>query len=145
MKALSALIILTFLIGCAVKPVKPGEYAGKQIYFGQGGGFSGVETRYCLQENGHVYRQMGIGKEFEYIGQTDREFAVQMWENYRHLGLHARKIYEPGNIYYLLEFDARSDEPTRLVWDPADGDKYPEVRDIHSLLQSLANRLTATK
>lgn len=94
----------------------PANYKKSILFFGQGGGFTGMVTTYALLDNGRFFKKNSLTHpEFEYIGRMARAETSQLFTNYTFLGLPSMTINDPGNIYYFVEYSLKKNNH-RLTW-----------------------------
>lgn len=86
------------------------------IQFGSAGGFSGLETRYCLLENGNLYKIPIQGeKKKRLIVQIPKNELNQVFDNYEKLNLGDIETQEVGNHYYFLEYYSKK-RSKKIQW-----------------------------
>ncbi len=109
------------------------------LIFGQGGGFTGIEHRYILCDNGQLFRQEGVSAPIEEAGHPGRRTAREAFEAIDSLGLRSLHYRQPGNVYHFLELPSGKSSH-RIAWDPHRPDEaLPEaVRTFHAHLMELA-------
>ena len=104
------------MLGCSTSKDFPEGYKGRQIHFGQGGGFSGVITHFALLEDGRVFQKEYRDTTFTPFATWDRDFVDQMFLNYHRLNLDKVDHYHPGNLYYFIEYHAHPAIIHRISW-----------------------------
>ncbi len=121
MKKKFLLIAFSFLLFTHCKVVKytPDKLPTKQVVFGDGGGFAGIETSYILLENGQLFRQVGTeGKYQELRGIKPKEAKV-FFDKVASLQLYKMDIEKPGNLYYFLQ-EINEVIDSRVTWGAGD-------------------------
>jgi hypothetical protein len=92
-------------------------YPGSIVYFGHGGGFTGLVTTYALLQNGDLYRKKSFGDQnMEYITKADSAETKSIFINYSFLGIDTMQLSEPGNTYYFISMKHKNTEVRKLVW-----------------------------
>ena len=121
MKKLIPLSILTLLFFAQCKVVKytPDKLPTKQVTFGEGGGFAGVETVYTLLENGQIFKQIGAESTYEELKSIKPKAAKSIFEKVHSLQLYKMDIERPGNLYYFLQ-EVNEAIDSRVVWGSGD-------------------------
>lgn len=120
MKKLSRFIIVSLCIYMSlISPVlsqnKVDTYPGVKIYFGYGGGFTGLVYTYVLLENGDLYQKKPYtDTEFEFLTKTPEQ-ADSIFKNYSFLGIDTLQLSEPGNTYNYITV-ITPDKEKKLVW-----------------------------
>jgi hypothetical protein len=112
------LSILPFLTDIACKPSAefPIEFKGEQIYFGQGGGFSGILTYYALLDDGRLFQKGLRDSSYILVDTWKGDFVTQMFTNYHQLHLDTINYYEPGDLYYFLQYKSANKPLKRIAW-----------------------------
>lgn len=107
---------LAIVAGCAHSKDFPQHYKHDQIHFGQGGGFTGMLTYYALLEDGRLYQRDMKDSSFTQVDTWKHDFVTQMFSNYKLFRFDTIDHYEPGDIYYFIEYHS-SDKPIhRIAW-----------------------------
>jgi hypothetical protein len=93
------------------------SYPDSVIYFGHGGGFTGLVNTYALLQNGDLYKKKFFSdQEWEYISKTDSSETRSIFANYSFLGIHTMQLSEPGNTYSFISMMHKNAEVKKLVW-----------------------------
>jgi hypothetical protein len=100
------------------RPAKnfPSDLKWDQLHFGQGGGFSGLVTYYILLEDGRLFQRNLRDSTYSFKTTWPDKFVHQMFENYSSLHLDETDVYQPGDLYYFIEYHAKPDQVHRIVW-----------------------------
>jgi hypothetical protein len=126
------LLVVNSIPAIAQKKIE--KYPKDIIYFGNGGGFSGIETTYALLESGDVYKKKGLQDEFVFITRLKPNETKQIFLNYEFLGLSSIEFNEPGNTYSFIEF-SNPNTKHKLTWDKSNVGTAPgNLRLFNSLL-----------
>lgn len=92
-------------------------YPDPIIYFGRGGGFTGMVTTYALLQNGDLYKKNSIGdQDFEHILKIDSTETKSIFTNYSFLGIDTMQLSEPGNTYSFISMKHKNSDLMKLVW-----------------------------
>ena len=121
MKKLFTFAVLSCLLFTHCKVVKytPDKLPTKQVVFGDGGGFAGIETSYILLENGQLFKHIGVeGKYQELKGIKPKEAKV-FFDKIASLQLYKMDIEKPGNLYYFLQ-EINDVIDSRVTWGSGD-------------------------
>ena len=128
--------LLTILcLGCKTQQISPDKYAGYQIRFGQGGGFTGLKTEYAILENGHYFKQAAGKDTFEYVNRFEKQFVDQMIKNIDFLKLDKMNINHPCDLYFFIELKEGPDSK-RLVWGKSDVETAESLKAFYRILYS---------
>jgi hypothetical protein len=128
------LFLLSFLgITCQASQEFPSDYAGDQIHFGQGGGFTGEATHFVLLEDGRVFQKESRDSTYALNDEWEKAFASQMFENYKLLGLRRIDHYHPGNLYYFIEYHSKG-QTHRISWGQSGYTPDPRILAYYNVL-----------
>ena len=126
------LIIMAF--ACKSKSTFPEEYKGLEIHFGQGGGFTGAVQYFVLLEDGRLYQKEIKDTAYTLLDQWTQDFTDQMFWNYHFLGLDTVQHYEPGDLYYFIEYHSKEDSVHRIGWGNPGFIPSPNLIRFYNLL-----------
>ncbi len=87
-----------------------------QLHFGQGGGFSGAVRYFVLVRDGKLFQRGQMDTSFTFISRWPADFTQQLFQSYQALRLDTVQLYEPGDLYYFIEYRAKSSGRHRIVW-----------------------------
>ncbi len=97
---------------------KMDKYPGNIIYFGYGGGFTGLVYKYALLENGDVYKKQPFEKDsFELINKVLADQLISIFNNYEFLGIDSMQLNDPGNTYTYVTFCNAKKQEKKIVWN----------------------------
>lgn len=121
MKKLLPLIAFSILLFTQCKVVKysPDKLPTKQIIFGEGGGFTGVESSFTLLENGQIFKQVGVESTYQELKSIKPKKAKGIFEKVNSLQLYKMDIERPGNLYYFLQ-EVNEAIDSRVTWGSGD-------------------------
>lgn len=126
---------------CQTKKYLPTDFKDRQILFGSGGGFTGVETTYILMENGQLF-QANLDETFVELHVLDKSTTKDFFDRLTDCNMAEMDFNKPGNMYFFLEEKGKKVNK-RLVWGdqrsgrPSDmvhklhGELIRTVRDLH--------------
>ena len=127
-----------FFIQCKVTKYTPDKLPTKQVIFGDGGGFTGLETSYTVLENGQIFKQIGTGKAYEELKPVKPKKAKSYFDKVASLQLYKMDIEKPGNLYFFLQ-EVNETIDSRVTWGA--GDYLPPqgiisvYKDLHALVK----------
>ena len=135
MKKILPIIVLSFLLFTQCKVVKysADNLPTKQIVFGEGGGFAGIETSYTLLVNGQLFKQVGAEGAFQELKSIKQKEAKVFFEKVASLQLYKMDIEKPGNLYYFLR-EVNETIDSRVTWGAGD---YLPPRSLVSTYKDL--------
>lgn len=120
---------------------RPEKYKKAILYFGHGGGFTGIVNTYALMENGRLFSQKSLSdKTFTQVTKLGRNQTAQIFSNYFFLGIPAIQLEDPGNIYKFVEYTRRQDRH-RLTW----GGKIPVPDNLTLFYSNLISLIPTTQ
>lgn len=94
----------------------PGQFKGDQLHFGQGGGFSGILNYFVLLKDGRLFKKDYRDSTFTFQTKWAKPFVDQMFTNYKELGLDRVDHYQPGDLYYFIEYHQSGMPVHRIAW-----------------------------
>ena len=116
---------------------RPEKYKKSILYFGHGGGFTGIVNTYALMENGRLFSKQSLSdKTFTPLTKLGRNQTAQIFSNYFFLGIPAMQLEDPGNIYKFVEY-TRKQNRHRLTW----GGKTPVPGNLSLFYSNLISLL----
>lgn len=132
------LLIVTIALSCASKKANPSSAKDTQLYFGSGGGFSGISKDFRLSANGHIQQKPSITAAWGDLGKVPNATTKQLFSQVEQLGIAELKHDYPSNRYYYIE--TRGDVPNKVMWGNPDHPPAEEIRILHSILMKLTAR-----
>jgi hypothetical protein len=112
----------------------PDEY----LRFGNGGGFTGVETTYTLLENGQLFKATTAAPQAVELKSCKRKTADDLLDTAEALGVLKLDFTHPGNIYKFIEC-TDDGQTRRITW----GDSgHPVDEKIQALYDQLVQLTT---
>jgi hypothetical protein len=128
--------VLFVAISCHTTKLNPESYTGKQIIFGNGGGFAGAYREFVLQETGDLYMKEDINQDYVWVKRLDKNQTDQAFQNYTVLGIDKMKINKPGNMYYFVGMKIQGNDQ-KLVW----GDEVKVERNLQLFYRILMHNI----
>lgn len=128
--------ILILFANCNTSKYTPDTFPIKQIIFGDGGGFAGIETSYTLLENGQLFRTTDKVKGQEELEHIKKKSAIDFFEKLDALRLHKLDIEHPGNLYYFLRF-TNEELDHKIIWGAGDYNIRKDIIDFYKSLKAL--------
>jgi hypothetical protein len=108
--------LLLLAVSCHPSADFPSKYKGKQIEFGQGGGFSGAVTQFVLLDDGRLFQRPWKDSSVVFVQQWKRNLTSQLFLNYISLNLQDLSYNEPGDLYYFIDYHPDALSHHRIVW-----------------------------
>ena len=145
MKKLSPFGIILSMTVCCFFSCKTTTYTSdnlpeKQLYFGSGGGFTGLVNEYLLLENGQMFKVPSPGI-YEDMDKVKRKKAEAIYQDYKALGFEDLIFNQPGNMYYFIRM-VDGETENYISW--SDQRPLPEVK-MMELYDSLVQTIPSAK
>jgi hypothetical protein len=105
-----------------VQRATPETYTGRQLSFGNGGGFNGAASSYVLLDNGLLF-SVTFDKQthkdtYTSLKKLSPAITRQLFSKAEELHLSQAAFSHPGNLYYFIDLKANS-ASHRITWgDP---------------------------
>jgi hypothetical protein len=128
------LIILTLLLNSCMTGKQITNTGVKQIHFGSGGGFTGIENIYVLDKDGSIK-----DKDQNVVNELRMKEVLSIFENAKKLA--DSKLNQPGNMYSFITIISESDT-NRLVWGQETSKVSPNILTLH---ENLMNKIKTNK
>lgn len=139
-----ALLALATLPACKTTKYTPDKLPIRQIVFGDGGGFAGIETTYTLLENGQIFKQVGINGSFTELKPIKPKAAKVLFDKVNSLQLFKLDIDKPGNLYYFLR-QVTDHLDSRVNWGAGDYMPPQGLVSVYKELKDLVRDREAAK
>ena len=139
-----ALLSIAVLPACKTTKYTPEKFPIRQIVFGDGGGFAGIETSYTLLENGQIFKQVGIEGSFTELKPIKPKAAKVFFDKVNSLQLFKLDIDKPGNLYYYLR-QVTDHLDSRVNWGAGDYMPPQGLVSVYKELKDLAKDREAAK
>ena len=105
--SLSTLLLLT-VFACKTTKYTVDELPDKQLYFGNGGGFTGAVNEYMLLDNGQVFKH--DSGDYTELPKAKKKKAAALFKTYYDLKLDSLQFRRPGNMYFYLRMKDQDQE-----------------------------------
>lgn len=144
-KSIPVLALLTLMLTTACKVTKytPDKLPIRQIVFGDGGGFAGIETSYTLLENGQFFKQVGVDGAMTELKSIKSKEAKKLFDKVNSLQLFKLDIEKPGNLYYFLR-QVTDHLDSRVTWGAGDYLPPEGIVSVYKELKALTKERAAT-
>lgn len=128
------LIILTLLLNSCMTGKQITNTGVKQVHFGSGGGFTGIENIYVLDKDGSIK-----DKDQNVVNELRKKEVLSIFENAKELA--DSKLNQPENMYSFITIISESDT-NRLVWGQETSKVSPNILTLHG---NLMNKIKTNK
>lgn len=122
--SLFLMMALLLVFSCKTTTYTSENLPEKQLYFGSGGGFTGLVTEYLILENGQLFKVPSPGQ-YEEMDRVKRKKAEAVYLDYNSLGFSDLIFNQPGNIYYFIRM-VDGETENYISW--SDQRPLPEVK-----------------
>lgn len=124
-------------MGCASQKYEATNLPVDQIRFGEGGGFTGAVTEYCLLNNGQIFIKKDFISDFKTFKKIKKSKAKKYFESCDQINIQNIQMDNPGDKYYFITFQTEALEH-KVTW----GRDMKEVpKHIMELYQSLRSEI----
>ena len=130
--------MITIAISCASQNTTSSAGKDTQLYFGSGGGFSGISKDFRLSANGTMQQKPSITSAWGDIGKVPQATTDQLFSQVQQLGISELQHDYPSNRYYYIE--TKGDAPNKVMWGNPDHPPADEIKILHSILMKLTTR-----
>lgn len=129
MQKISSFGIILSMAVCCFLSCKTTTYTSdnlpeKQLFFGSGGGFTGMVNEYLMLENGQMFKVPSPGI-YEDMDKVKRKKAEAIYQDYKTLGFEDLIFNQPGNVYYFIRM-VDGETENYISW--SDQRPLPEVK-----------------
>ncbi len=131
-------MIITIVLSCASQKKEESTAQGEFIYFGSGGGFSGLSKDFRLSANGHLEQKPNINADWGDIGDISKTTAKQLFSQIDLFDLKNTNHDYPGNRYHYIEVTGEANN--KITWGNPDHEPPKEIRTLHSILMKLTSK-----
>ncbi|MCB0532242.1 MAG: hypothetical protein H6574_20260 [Lewinellaceae bacterium] len=133
---LALLCTATVFSQCKTTKYTPDNLPDEYLRFGNGGGFTGIETTYTLLENGQLFKSVSRQSETQELATCKRKKVKRLFERAETLDLANLKFMYPGNIYQFVEI-LDDGAMNRIVWGEKDNPVDENIKSLHEELMQL--------
>ena len=127
-------LIIPVLFCCKSMPFNPKSVQQDFVAIGEGGGITGIETRYFFTISGEVFVQIGLDTVSQKLPSIDRKLVSQTISTIEKLDLINYRYQKPGNVYKFLEIKLNGQE-NRIVWGSVNDDVSPVSVSLYQILK----------
>lgn len=131
-------MIVTIVLSCASQKKEESTSQGQFIYFGSGGGFSGLSKDFRLSANGRLEQKPNINADWGDIGDIPEATTKQLFNQIDLFNLKTTKHDYPGNRYHYIEVTGTLNN--KITWGNPDHNPAKEIRTLHSILMKLTSK-----
>ena len=107
----------SFLFSCKSTQYKPENLPAQQLRWGNGGGYTGMETTFSILENGQIFKKEGLNASFSELADIKKGKAKKLFAQAIGIDLMEAKNLKPSNIYQFLEIADGKGGFQRIAFD----------------------------
>ena len=112
------ILILVITTSCASQKALT-QYAGTEIVFGNGGGFTGQVNEYSLSTDGKITLVKSLEGDTVMINTVSKKTAGKIFNLFSQSGIDTLDFKHPGNKYYFIK-ERKDGIKHEVIWgDPA--------------------------
>lgn len=137
---LGFIILAIIVVSCKSQMTNYDDYKDGIIVVGKGGGFTGAYDEFSILENGQVYKYNTITKERLLFGNMKKNFAEQVFNNYKLLKIGEKGINAPGNMNYFIEFK-NGENSLKSIWSDQ---KDESTRELVLFYKTVMNYISVS-
>lgn len=130
----SFFLVIPVLLSCKSIPFNPESAQQNFVAIGEGGGITGIETRYFFTISGEVFAQIGLDTVSQQLPSIDRKLVAQTISTIEKLDLINYRYQKPGNVYKFLEIKLNGQE-NRIVWGSMEDEVSPVSISLYQILK----------
>ncbi len=133
------LLLLLFIlvaISCRSQKIDPEKYEKPIIFFGSGGGFTGLSKQYCLTTDGNLYAKTSINGDWNRIKKGKSTDVQPFFWTIVSLEIQDINLDNPGNHYRFIEY-ATADLKHRVTWGRNPDEVPIELKELYTSLNNI--------
>jgi len=141
---ISLSLLVTIVLACASQ--SSNKASDQYLYFGSGGGFSGMSKDFRLSANGTLQQKPNITEPWGDIGTIKQATTAQLFIQIDQLELRTLNHDYPGNRYHYIKVAGWSSQnesqpiKNKITWGSADHEPSKEIQKLHGILMKLTSR-----
>ena len=137
MKYIAFLLLFALVVlACRSQKLDPEQYDKPIIFFGSGGGFTGMTKDYCITTDGDLYNKTSIDGEWQRIAKGKEEEAKPYFDMIESMNFGSLEINNPGNHYRYLGYETSSNSH-RVTWGRNPDDVPEDLKQLYKMLNQL--------
>lgn len=134
-------LLLIIAVSCQSQRFTPETFSGKQLSFGNGGGFSGQVKEYTLLENGQLFSANSLTNETKELKKIDKKQTKALFAKMEALHPASINFKHPGNRYYFLKLK-EGKAVHEITWGSTN---HPAPEGIQELYQLVSATTSTTQ
>ena len=134
---ISVLVVILFFSSCSSQKVL-NQYAGTEIIFGNGGGFTRQSNEYTLNTDGKLIFVKGIEKDTVLLPSLSKKVTADIYKRLSALGLDSLDFNHPGDRYYFIH-EVKNEIGHKVVWGDPSYTVPAEIDEFYKFLMTTIN------
>lgn len=114
------------------------QYDDIQIVFGSGGGFSGQEMQYTLDNSGNITLYDNLSKKTTEVTKIKKKKTKTTFDELDTMNELMMDFNHPGNMYYFVK-RVKGTKEEKIVWGDNTHQAPAEIQEYYNLLMSYVN------
>ncbi len=135
-KILLCFCLISLLFMCKTPHALPIDENEEKIFFGAGGGFSGIPIEYCLMLDGRLFTKDYLKNEWIQIVNVNKKKIRTFIKSLDKQLLLNYNLNQPGNRYKFLNYQKEGRTYT-ITWGKEGFNPPQEIIDIYTSLNAL--------
>ncbi len=128
------------LFSCKSTQYKAENLPAQQLRWGNGGGYTGVETTFSILENGQIFKKEGLNAGFSELSDIKKGKAAKLFKQSLSLDLNAAKDLKPSNIYQFLELADGKGGFQRIAFDASKLSADSPIASLYNALTGILGK-----
>lgn len=129
------MLAFSLLYTCKTERLMPGNTSSPYIIVGNGGGFTGMQTSYCLMKDGSVFQIGDNDTTFNFMFKISKDLTTQLFSSYDQLGFKNFQLNDPGNRYFYIEYKDRGINH-KILWN-SNSPNTKNLKIYHDLVMNV--------
>ena len=118
------------------KPFTADNLPITRITFGEGGGFTGAVTEYCLLENGQLFSKTHFTNPFSAFKKIKKKRAKALFNDLNNLNIDNLTLSSPGDKYYFIGYETPKGID-KITWGAPDVTVPAGVAELYNGLRNI--------
>ena len=133
---ITCFLMILLQSSCAMKKYKVDKLPEIQLIFGNGGGFTGIETGYTLLDNGQIFKKASLTEVYTELDKSKKKTAKSLFEQASLLIKPDSSINNPGNVYHFIHLK-NEDIDHKITWGHHEYQLDSDIQELYYNLVEL--------
>ncbi len=126
------ILVVVITASCTSQKVLT-QYAGTEIVFGNGGGFTGQVNEYTLSTDGSITLVKSLEGDTVVINTVSKKTAGKIFTLFSESGLDTLDFKYPGNRYYFIK-ERKDGIKHEVIWGDPNHPVPSQIENLYTLL-----------